>query len=211
MLDNFIKTSGQYSSGNVSQNQYWDFQRNLAAYNLQYGIQQALQTANQVKLEAAQSGVSAGQANLLNMAVSQSAINSQVDNIRSTRIIQEFNNQIADRNINAANQAVTNLEKAMVYNVGQVNKVIQKDVGAIQQNSVSKGTLASEGASADLARERMNEGAKEVSTVTKNSLAGVKQAYENALSMTINKAMDNWNVETQIDFSNKILRNSMSF
>jgi hypothetical protein len=211
MLGNFINQAGQNLNGNNSQSQYWDFQRNLATYNLQVGIQQALSTANQVKTQAAQAGLDAAQSTLMNMLVSQDTINSQVDNIRSARIIQEFNNQISDRNKNLALQAATELQKSMVYNVGQATKNIAKDVGTIQQSAVERGTLASEGRSADITAARLDEGKKDVGSLTMNSLGGIKQAYENALSLTINKAMDNWNVETQIDFSNKILKSSLSF
>lgn len=208
MLENLFQLGAQASSGAIP---YSQFQTQQAVTNLQYGLQQALQTANQVKTQAAQQGVTAAQMTLLNFAVSQNAINTHLETIKTTRTIQAFNNQIADRNYNNQIQAATNLQKILVSNSETYSKIIDKTVGDQEAAAVKRGVLASEGRSLDIAKSSIDELEKQSARQQAKDSTNIKQAYENATAIQINKAFSNWDTDTQINFSNKVLQNSMSF
>lgn len=208
MINNIYSAAQQYSQGNLS---YDNFQKGLAVSSLQQGLQQALQVANNAKLNAAQQGMDAAQMTLLSMMVSQDAINQHIDTIRTTQTIQAFNNEISDRNKNSLLQSATNLQQSLAYNFDVYNKQKNKVSGDIKQSSVQKGVLASEGSANDMVNQSLKEVSKDQSLKVKSDLQGISQAYENALAVEISKSFDNWNTATQIDLSNKALQHSMAF
>lgn len=208
MINNIYSAAQQYSQGNLS---YDNFQKGLAVSTLQQGLQQALQVANEAKLNAAKQGMDAAQMTLLSMMVSQDAINQHIDTIKTTQTIQLFNNQIADRNKQSLLQSATNLQQSLAYNFDIFNKQKNKAVGEVKQAAVQRGVLASEGSSNDMINQTLNEISKDQSLKVKSDLQGVSQAYENALAVEISKSFDNWNTQTQIDLSNKALQHSMAF
>lgn len=188
---------------------YDQFQQQQTLAQLQFNLQQAVQTAYNTRIQLAQQGVDAAKAEQIRQLTALDAVNSHSKTIEATRFVQNYQNNMQDRNIANMRLAAQDLAKSLSFNVEQMNKIIAAKRGEqIAQGSAS-GVIATQGSKQDVILQTISESEKDLETQFKTDNAKVKQAYDQALNMELAKAFNNWRVETQIDFSNQVLKSNL--
>jgi hypothetical protein len=186
-----------------------NIQGQYALKSLNLNLQQIYNTALATKQAINNSRVDAARQAYLSQIANLAAVNSHKETLKATRYTLNYENQISDRNILALKQTASSIKQTLVYNTGILQNLKESKVGSQMAQTAGSGVIANQGSAKDLILQTINESDKEIASNMRSATSDISQVYENALSQEIAKSFNNWQVETQIEYSGQVLKNNL--
>lgn len=206
MVNNIYNLGAQVGQGGYS---FQDFQQQYALQQLQFSLNNAVQTAQQAKLVQSQQNKDAALANAVYWASALGTVENHQETIKATRKVQEFQNAVSDRNLANTKNIIRDFGKTLSYNYEVSINRKNSLVGQETARQAASGTEAGVGSNKNLILQAIRLSDKETNLKAKEDYYNIKKANEEALGIQISKAFNNWTIETQIDFSNKVLKSNI--
>jgi hypothetical protein len=185
------------------------FQQQFALTQLQNSLNSAVQTAQEVKYRAAQQGLNQAQATHAYWTQAVNAVVQHNKTIEATRQIQDYQNQMYERNKFNLSVGLQELKNAVSYNAEVISNLTKQKQAETKTQSVARGVQVESGSTQDILNQIGVQGSKDQMNQFKQDRTKVKQAIENLTALNISNNMNNWQIETQIDFSNRVLSNNI--
>lgn len=185
------------------------FQQQFALTLLQNSLNSAVQMAQDVKYKAAQAGLNQAQATHAYWTQAINAVVQHRKTIESTRVIQDYQNQMYERNKFNLSVGIQELKNAVSYNAEIMANVTKQKQADAKLQAVSQGIQVEQGSSQDIINQIGDQGKKDQTNQFKADRQKTKQAIENLTALNISNNFSNWQIETQIDFSNRVLADNI--
>lgn len=180
---------------------YIENQQQLALNNLSLivqGLNDSFAAQQQLAQQAQKSAEqSYEEARFLGLA----AIAAQEDQIDITRQVQDFQNQLFNRSYFSTLQNLTNYKKSVKISIEQADKVAAQRIGSSKASLAASGIVASEGAAQDFITQVTNESRKDTQNLYTQAYNNVLQSQEDLLNIRAQQTINNFNIDTQVNFN----------
>lgn len=179
-------------------------------------FQQALFNAQQLGNQAAQVQVQNAQAQLFatydrNKAYNSafSAMYNQKQYVQSQYEAEQIRQDSIDNQYNILLQNATALRKAMVLDEQMYTRIAYGQAGEIRSDATSRGVISTEGSAEDIVGFAVQEIERAARNQRRNTLNEISQVTDQALALQVEKAFSKWNLDTQIHFTNMLIKDGV--
>lgn len=163
---------------------------------------QAAQVKNQVSQSAAQAAQQKAQANL-NYS---DALARQKEYVKSQYQAEQYKQDAISNQYDIMLQNITNLTKSMTVDAQTNTNIMYAQAGALKADAAGRGIVAGTSGNQEEINFMVQETTKTANNQQKRSINEINDAANKALSLQVEKAFSKWNLDTQINFSNMIIR-----
>jgi len=188
------------------QTQYMQFQAQQAMAQAMLQAKQLAAQANQVKTQVAQQQLEGASANARAAFSAQEAIKRQQAYVQSQYKAEQTRQDMIAEQYNIVLQNVQQLNKNLVLDQQMYTKVMYAQAGQIKADSAARGVQAGTGTEQDIINMMVDETTKTANNAQRRTLNDISAMNDKALQLQVEKAFGKWNLDTQINFSNMIIK-----
>lgn len=170
----------------------------------QLGIQAA-----QVREQAARAQAQANQQRVTYLANAQAATERQKTYVQNQYKAEQFKQDAIAEQYNILLQNITNLEKSMVADQATFTNIMYSNSGALKASAAGRGIVAGTLGNQEEINFMVQEVSKTASNEARRSQNEINDVANKALALQIEKAFSKWNLDTQINFSNMMIRDEV--
>lgn len=144
-------------------------------------------------------------------ALALEAIQVQEEQIDVTRNIQNFQNEQFNRQFFSTLQNLTNFKKSVKLNIEQSDKIAASRVGKAKAQVAAAGVISTEGSAQDFITQVVNESERDSKNLYMDAYNKTVQVQEELLNVRAQQVVNNFNIDTQINFNVKELERRLRF
>lgn len=205
MFDSSTDYNNGLSTNNTVSQQYLQFQSQLAVQQALVQAQQLGAQAAQVQNQIAQSALNTAQTRVAALSSAQSAVSYQQEYIKNQYQANQYQQDALNGQYGVMMTNLQQLRKNLVVDQETFTKLEYSQVGGQMAAAAGSGVQANTGSQSDLARFIVNETNRSASNSETRTMNDINNVANQAMSIQIQKAFGNWNLDTQVKFSNESL------
>jgi len=181
-------------------------QANFAIQQAMLQAQQLGQQAAQVKEQTTRADAQAHQQRVLTLLTAQEAVERQKMFVQSQYKAEKYKQEAIDQQYGIMLQNITSLNKAMVLDQQLMTNVMYAQAGGLKASAAGRGIVAGTSGNQEEINFMVQEVTKTANKQQLRSINEINDVANKALSLQVEKAFSKWNLDTQINFSNMIIR-----
>lgn len=185
------------------------FQTQQAMAQAMLQAQQLGQQAGQIKQQVAQQQLDAASANARAAGYAAIAIDRQKAYVKSQYKAEQVRQDMISEQRNIVLQNVQQLNKSLVLDQQMYTKVMYSQAGDIKASGAARGVQAVGGSQSDTINMMVDEVTKTANNSQRRTLNDINEMSNKALALEVEKAFGKWNLDTQINFSNMIIKDEV--
>jgi len=168
--------------------------------------QQLGQQAAMVKEQTTRAEAQANQQRALTLLNASEAVERQKMFVKSQYQAEKYKQEAIDQQYGIMLQNITNLNKTMVLDQALMTNVMYAQAGSMKASAAGRGIVAGTSGSQEEINFMVDEVTKTANKQQLRSINEINDVANKALSLQVEKAFSKWNLDTQINFSNMIIR-----
>lgn len=186
-----------------------DYLNQQAQQSMQMALLQAQQLGNQaaqVKNQVSQAQAQAQQQRLQAALEYNEVLKRQQSYVKSQYQAEQYKQDAMSNQYNILLQNITELNKSLIFDAETVTKVMYSQAGALKADAAGRGIVAGTSGNQEEISFMVQEVTRTATNDQRRTINDINDTANKALSLQVEKAFSKWNLDTQINFSNMIIR-----